>query len=147
MVGDIASLADGTGTLSVFTNEQGGIIDDTVVTRVSGDELYIVVNAGCREKDLAHLNKHLAAFTVRARPDLAGCRCCACWLRQRRGAGAAQLLGSSSLAAGAAQPGRPCPSTRPGPVPPDTLHRVPADPGLPLLESSEIGPKAVTPFR
>lgn len=29
VVGDIAGLADGTGTLSVFTNEQGGIIDDT----------------------------------------------------------------------------------------------------------------------
>lgn len=29
VVGDIASLADGTGTLSVFTNEKGGIIDDT----------------------------------------------------------------------------------------------------------------------
>ena len=29
VVGDIAGLADGTGTLSVFTNEKGGIIDDT----------------------------------------------------------------------------------------------------------------------
>lgn len=29
MVGDVAGLQDGTGTLSVFTNEQGGIIDDT----------------------------------------------------------------------------------------------------------------------
>lgn len=33
-----------------------------VVTKVSGDELYIVVNAGCREKDLAHLGQHLDAF-------------------------------------------------------------------------------------
>lgn len=29
VVGDVAALADGTGTLSVFTNEKGGIIDDT----------------------------------------------------------------------------------------------------------------------
>lgn len=29
VVGDVAGLADGTGTLSVFTNEKGGIIDDT----------------------------------------------------------------------------------------------------------------------
>ncbi len=35
VVGDIAGLKDGTGSLSVFTNEQGGIIDDTVVTKVS----------------------------------------------------------------------------------------------------------------
>lgn len=65
VVGDIAALADGTGTLSVFTNEKGGIIDDTVVTKVASDELYIVVNAGCREKDLAHLGKHLAAFKAK----------------------------------------------------------------------------------
>lgn len=35
-----------------------------MVTKVADDELYIVVNAGCREKDLAHLGKHLAAFKV-----------------------------------------------------------------------------------
>lgn len=34
VVGDIAALDNGTGTLSVFTNEKGGIIDDTVVTKV-----------------------------------------------------------------------------------------------------------------
>ena len=62
VVGDVASLANGTGSLSVFTNEKGGIIDDTVITKVADDEIYLVVNAGCREKDLAHLNKHLAAF-------------------------------------------------------------------------------------
>ncbi len=36
MVGDVAGLKDGTGSLSVFTNEKGGIIDDTVITKVSG---------------------------------------------------------------------------------------------------------------
>ena len=36
-----------------------------VVTKVSDQELYIVVNAGCREKDLAHLGQHLAAWKVR----------------------------------------------------------------------------------
>jgi hypothetical protein len=34
VVGDIAGLADGTGSLSVMTNERGGIIDDTVITKV-----------------------------------------------------------------------------------------------------------------
>jgi aminomethyltransferase len=34
VVGDIVGLAPGTGTLSVFTNENGGVIDDTVVTKV-----------------------------------------------------------------------------------------------------------------
>lgn len=48
MVGDVAGLPNGSGSLSVFTNEKGGIIDDTVVTRVADDEIYLVVNAGCR---------------------------------------------------------------------------------------------------
>lgn len=61
VVGDIAGLADGTGSLSVFTNEKGGIIDDTVITKVSPTEIYLVVNAGCREKDLEHIGKHLKA--------------------------------------------------------------------------------------
>lgn len=52
IVGDVAALKDGTGTLSMFTNEKGGIIDDTVVTRVTPNHIYLVVNAGCREKDL-----------------------------------------------------------------------------------------------
>ncbi|PSC76849.1 glycine cleavage T [Micractinium conductrix] len=67
VVGDIAALADGTGTLSVFTNEKGGIIDDTVVTKVTDSELYIVVNAGCREKDLAHIGKHLDAWKAKGK--------------------------------------------------------------------------------
>lgn len=63
IVGDIKSLADGTGTLSVFTNEKGGIIDDTVVTKVNDNEVYFVVNAGNRDKDVAHLKKHLSSFS------------------------------------------------------------------------------------
>lgn len=34
IVGDVASLEDRTGTLSVFTNDKGGIIDDSVITKV-----------------------------------------------------------------------------------------------------------------
>jgi aminomethyltransferase len=63
VVGDIKAIENGSGSLSVFTNEKGGIIDDTVVTKVADDEIYLVVNAGCREKDLAHIKKHLDKFT------------------------------------------------------------------------------------
>eukprot|EP00897_Mesotaenium_endlicherianum_P001794 jgi/Mesen1/1642/ME000135S00635 len=62
VVGDIAALKDGTGSLSVFTNEKGGIIDDTVITKVDDSHIYLVVNAGCRDKDLAHIEKHLAPY-------------------------------------------------------------------------------------
>jgi hypothetical protein len=33
VVGDVSGLADGTGSLSVITNESGGVIDDTVITK------------------------------------------------------------------------------------------------------------------
>jgi len=62
VVGDIASLKDGTGTLSVVTNDKGGIIDDTVITKVNDEDIYVVLNAGCADKDRAHINKHLAAY-------------------------------------------------------------------------------------
>ena len=61
-VADVKGLADGTGTLSVVTNDDGGIIDDTVVTKVNDEWIYVVLNAGCADKDKAHINKHLAKF-------------------------------------------------------------------------------------
>ena len=33
VVGDVKGIENGSGSLSVFTNEKGGIIDDTVVTK------------------------------------------------------------------------------------------------------------------
>lgn len=59
VVGDIQALKDGTGTLSVMTNEHGGIIDDTVITKVNHEEIYMVLNAGCRDKDLLHITQQL----------------------------------------------------------------------------------------
>uniref|UniRef100_A0A670HW09 Aminomethyltransferase n=1 Tax=Podarcis muralis TaxID=64176 RepID=A0A670HW09_PODMU len=41
------------GTLSLFTNERGGIMDDLIVTSTSDQHLYVVSNAGCRDKDFA----------------------------------------------------------------------------------------------
>nr|CAG4644754.1 EOG090X057R [Leptodora kindtii] len=56
VVGDVASLAEDSGTLTVFTNDRGGIIDDLIVNKSSSGFLYVVSNAGCRDKDLALLN-------------------------------------------------------------------------------------------
>ncbi|XP_006892971.1 PREDICTED: aminomethyltransferase, mitochondrial isoform X1 [Elephantulus edwardii] len=53
VVGDIAELRPNQGTLSLFTNEAGGILDDLIVTNTSEEHLYVVSNAGCRDKDLA----------------------------------------------------------------------------------------------
>lgn len=40
-------------TQTLITNEKGGIKDDSVVSN-AGDHLYVVCNAGCADKDLAH---------------------------------------------------------------------------------------------
>lgn len=36
--------------------------------QVADDEIYLVVNAGCREKDLAHIGKHLDKYKVTGIP-------------------------------------------------------------------------------
>ncbi|KAF1674182.1 Aminomethyltransferase, mitochondrial, partial [Pygoscelis papua] len=41
------------GTLTLLTNERGGIVDDLIITNTSEDHLYVVSNAGCTDKDLA----------------------------------------------------------------------------------------------
>lgn len=50
VVADVKNLATGSGTLSLFTNEQGGIMDDLIINKTSEDYLYVVSNAGCRTK-------------------------------------------------------------------------------------------------
>lgn len=65
VIADVAGLAPGTGTLTVFTNEKGGAIDDSVITKVTNDHIYLVVNAGCRDKDLAHIEEHMKAFKAK----------------------------------------------------------------------------------
>lgn len=50
-----SGLENNQGTLTLFTNEAGGIIDDLIVTKTDEDYLYIVSNAGCSDKDLAHM--------------------------------------------------------------------------------------------
>ncbi|KAG0499439.1 hypothetical protein HPP92_003676 [Vanilla planifolia] len=65
VIADVAGLRPGTGTLTVFTNERGGAIDDSVVTKVKDDHIYLVVNAGCRDKDLAHIGEHMESFKAK----------------------------------------------------------------------------------
>jgi aminomethyltransferase len=54
---------------AIFTNEQGGILDDLMVTR-RADDLFVVVNAACKTQDIAHLQKHIGRLcTVQPLPD------------------------------------------------------------------------------
>ena len=48
-------------------NEAGGILDDLMATRLP-DGLFLVVNAACKEADLAHLRDHLGASAESIEP-------------------------------------------------------------------------------
>ncbi|KAL1501211.1 hypothetical protein ABEB36_006583 [Hypothenemus hampei] len=48
---DIQSLKNGNGTLTIFTNETGGILDDLIVTKIDEETLYIVSNAAMKQQD------------------------------------------------------------------------------------------------
>jgi len=58
--GDIGGLQPGQQRYTQFTNPQGGILDDLMVTS-TGDHLLLVVNAACKDADLAHVRNHLSA--------------------------------------------------------------------------------------
>jgi aminomethyltransferase len=55
---DVVGLGDGRLRYTLFTDEQGGVLDDLIVGKVEGG-LFVVVNAGCREADIAHMRAAL----------------------------------------------------------------------------------------
>jgi aminomethyltransferase len=67
---DIVGLAPGKTRYTQFTNAQGGILDDLMVTN-RGDHLFLVVNAACKEADIAHLKASLAGVRVTELADRA----------------------------------------------------------------------------
>ncbi|MCJ1308174.1 hypothetical protein MMC25_001826 [Agyrium rufum] len=70
----ISSLAPHRSTLSCLLHpETGGIVDDTVITRLTGgltDAFYVVTNAACREKDGAYFTEQLTSFTSKPNSDI-----------------------------------------------------------------------------
>jgi len=54
---DIIDLPVGKQRYAFFTNDNGGIMDDLMVANY-GDYLYVVVNAACKEQDIAHMKAH-----------------------------------------------------------------------------------------
>ena len=55
---DTQTLKAGGGSLSLITNENGGIKDDTIII-TNEDHIFMVVNAACKDKDLIHMNQVL----------------------------------------------------------------------------------------
>jgi len=44
---------------TVLTNENGGIVDDLIITKISDTKFFIVLNAACKEKDENWIRKHM----------------------------------------------------------------------------------------
>lgn len=57
---DVLGLAQGRQRYGLFTNETGGIEDDLMFAN-RGDHLFVVVNAACKEADVAHMRAYLGA--------------------------------------------------------------------------------------
>lgn len=51
----------GRAQYTVLTNEEGGIVDDLIITRLEEERFFIVINAGCKEKDIAWIKAHMPA--------------------------------------------------------------------------------------
>lgn len=66
----ITTLAAGKARYTVFSDANGGILDDLIVTN-AGDHLFMVVNASRRDHDVAHMRANLAGVEVVERKDLA----------------------------------------------------------------------------
>ena len=60
---DIIDLPLGKQRYALFTNEQGGLLDDLMVSNF-GDHLFVVVNAACKAQDIAHMQANLPSDVV-----------------------------------------------------------------------------------
>jgi aminomethyltransferase len=63
---DVLGLAEGRQRYAFFTNDSGGLLDDLMIVRPTAadaaagfGDLFLVVNAGCKAEDIAHLQRHI----------------------------------------------------------------------------------------
>jgi len=55
---DVLNLAEGRQRYGFLTNDNGGILDDLMFSN-RGDHIFVVLNAACKDSDIAHLRKLL----------------------------------------------------------------------------------------
>jgi len=61
---DLVDLPINHQTYALFTNHRGGILDDLMICRWQQDCFMLVVNAACKEADLAWLKENLAGLEI-----------------------------------------------------------------------------------
>ena len=55
----VGKLAHGRGQYTLMLSESGGVIDDLILYRTGGEEYFLVINAACRDGDLAWMRGRL----------------------------------------------------------------------------------------
>ncbi|KAI1088557.1 glycine cleavage system T protein [Rostrohypoxylon terebratum] len=55
---------------AILHPETGGIVDDCIITKLGEGSYYLVTNAGCRDKDLAYLERELAKWHGEGNPQV-----------------------------------------------------------------------------
>ena len=68
---DVVGLGDQRQTYALLTNGSGGVLDDLIITRWGPDTFFLVVNAACKEQDVAHLRAHLDGQSLEVLDDQA----------------------------------------------------------------------------
>jgi aminomethyltransferase len=58
---NFTALKPGVAKYTVLMNAQGGVIDDLIVTRINDTRFFAVINAGCKDKDIAWLRRQMTA--------------------------------------------------------------------------------------
>ncbi len=57
---DVCGLGLHCQTYALLTNEDGGVLDDLIITRWDEECFFLVVNAACKAADIAHIEAHLS---------------------------------------------------------------------------------------
>ncbi|WP_133613863.1 glycine cleavage system aminomethyltransferase GcvT [Dongia mobilis] len=117
---DFINLKPGQQRYSFFLDDRAGILDDLMVTRMGagddGDHLFMVVNAGCKLADIAHLRAHLdkacdiEVIADRSLIALQGPQAAAVLIRHAPGSAALTFMQGTALDVA----GIPCLATRSG---------------------------------
>ena len=66
---DLVGLKPGRQRYSLYTTESGGISDDFMIARIGENEFFLVVNAGCKDADFAHVAANLPAGATLTRHE------------------------------------------------------------------------------
>ncbi len=68
---DLAGLPTDGQVYALLTNDAGGVRDDLIVTRWGDDSFFLVINAACKEDDIAYLREKLPGLQIEVMEDRA----------------------------------------------------------------------------